>query len=148
MKNKNYIYALSNLNPTKWNGGYLMKNDGVCPVVATAEVIGRRWALIIINNLMDGPLGFNELKRRINGVSSKTLSMGLVYLADEGIVARTVHSNSPIRVEYSLTQKGLDLKHLIEEMRGWGERWLLQPKKRSRQGARTLKSAPHIPAYS
>ncbi|MFQ5815768.1 MAG: winged helix-turn-helix transcriptional regulator [Candidatus Hydrothermarchaeaceae archaeon] len=102
-----------------------MKNEGLCPVVTTAKIIGKRWALIIRHNLLDNPLGFNELKRRVDGISSKTLSTSLSYLVEKGIVARSVHTNSPIRVEYSLTQKGMDLKPLIEDMRYWGEKWLL-----------------------
>ncbi len=126
-----------------------MNRDGICPVVATAEIIGRRWALIIIHNLSDDPLGFNELKRRIDGISSKTLSNSLAYLAEEGIVARAVHSNSPIRVEYSLTQKGLDMKQLIGDMREWGEKWLLQPKKcEQAERKKKLRIAPRISAYS
>lgn len=105
-----------------------MMRKEICPVVGTAEIISKRWVLIIIHNLTQGPLGFNDLKKRIGEISSKTLSTSLAYLAEEGIVARTVHSNSPIRVEYSLTQKGSDLEHLIEAMRGWGEKWLVHPK--------------------
>jgi len=59
----------------------------------------------------------------MNGVSSKTLSGSLSYLADQDIVNRKVYQNSPIRVEYSLTEKGMGMKGLIEEMRHWGEIW-------------------------
>ncbi len=126
-----------------------MAFDGICPVVATAEIISKRWALIIVNNLTEGPLGFNELKRCTGDISSKTLSTSLAYLAEEGIVARTVHSNSPIRVEYSLTQKGSDLEYLIEAMRGWGEKWLVHPEKDAAcERKKGIKSALHIPEYS
>lgn len=103
-----------------------MPKNTFCPVSATADIVGRKWALIVIYNLMDTSLGFNELKRRINTVSSKTLSNSLAYLAKEGIVERTVHQNSPIRVEYSVTPKGREMKDLIKEMKAWGETWLKQ----------------------
>jgi DNA-binding HxlR family transcriptional regulator len=101
-----------------------MSENGFCPVVATADIVGRKWALIAIHNLLESPLGFNELKRSINGVSSKTLSNSLTYLTKEGIVSRKVHQNSPIRVEYTLTQKGREMKGLIGEMKRWGQLWL------------------------
>lgn len=124
-----------------------MSNNGICPVVGTADIIGKRWALIIIHNLTEGALGFNDLKRRIGDISSKTLSTSLAYLAEEGIVARTVHSNSPIRVEYSLTEKGSDLEYLIEAMRGWGEKWLVHPDKNAAcERKKRIKSAPRITA--
>jgi DNA-binding HxlR family transcriptional regulator len=109
-----------------------MSENGFCPVAATADIVGRKWALIAIHNLLESPLGFNELKRSINGVSSKTLSNSLTYLTKEGIVSRKVHQNSPIRVEYTLTirveytltQKGREMKGLIGEMKRWGQLWL------------------------
>ncbi|MFQ5887793.1 MAG: winged helix-turn-helix transcriptional regulator, partial [Candidatus Hydrothermarchaeales archaeon] len=78
-----------------------MTSGGFCPVAGTADIVGRKWALIVIHNLLEASLGFNELKRRIEGISSKTLSNSLAYLTMEGIVKRKVHQNSPIRVEYS-----------------------------------------------
>jgi DNA-binding HxlR family transcriptional regulator len=102
-----------------------MSSRDFCPVAETADIVGRKWALIVIHNLLEAPKGFNELKRRMNGVSSKTLSNSLNYLSLEGLVERKVYQNSPIRVEYSLTQKGREMKGLIDEMRRWGETWLV-----------------------
>ncbi len=101
-----------------------MNNSAFCPVASAAQIIGRKWALIVIHNLLDGPLGFNELKRRIPGVSSKMLSNSLTLLSKQEIVERQVYQNSPIRVEYSLTQKGLEMKGILHEMKSWGEGWL------------------------
>ena len=95
-----------------------------CPVAGAAEIISRKWALIVIHTLLEGPLGFNELKRGIDGLSSKTLSNSLSYLSDEGIIDRRVFQNSPIRVEYSLTDKGEALNPLLTEMRQWGTTWI------------------------
>lgn len=101
-----------------------MKKE-LCPVIETAKLVGKRWSLILIYNLMDGPKRFNELLRVTEGISSKSLSQNLSGLVEEKLVKRKVYSSSPIRVEYSLTEKGRDLKGLIEAMRIWGERWLI-----------------------
>jgi DNA-binding HxlR family transcriptional regulator len=101
-----------------------MASNGFCPVAAAADIVGRKWALLVIHNLLEKPLGFNELKRGMNGVSSKTLSNSLSFLTAEKIVERTVHQNSPIRVEYSLTDKGKEMEGMMEEMRKWGGTWL------------------------
>jgi DNA-binding HxlR family transcriptional regulator len=95
-----------------------------CPVAAAADIVGRKWALIAIHNLLEGPLGFNELKRCMKGISSKALSHSLTYLTEEGIIERSVYQNSPIRVEYSLTRKGKEMEGFLNEMRRWGETWL------------------------
>ncbi len=101
-----------------------MKTEGFCSVAETIKLIGKKWKLMIIYNLMDGGKGFNELKANMNGISSKTLSQGLSDLRSTGIVARKVHPKPPIRVEYSLTEMGRDLGELIENMRSWGSKWL------------------------
>lgn len=104
-----------------------MDTRGLCPVIGTITIIGKKWPLIIVHSLTDGPKRFNELKRSMNGVSSKTLSMNLAGLVEEEIIARRVYSESPIRVEYSLTEKGEDLKELLQFMTRWGEKWLVEP---------------------
>lgn len=103
-------------------------NETFCPVAEASSIVGRKWVIIVIHNLLEEPLGFNELKKRISGISSKTLSMSLSYLTETQIIDRTVHSNSPIRVEYRLTEKGLDMKNMLDEMKQWSSRWLA-PKK-------------------
>ncbi|MFQ5815071.1 MAG: winged helix-turn-helix transcriptional regulator [Candidatus Hydrothermarchaeaceae archaeon] len=96
----------------------------VCPVRGTVNIIGKKWSLMTIYNLSDGSKGFNELLRSANGISSKTLSTTLSKLREEGIVDRRVQSDSPIRVEYSLTEKGKDLQELVDCMKQWGKKWL------------------------
>jgi len=73
---------------------------------------------------MGGPKRFNELSRII-GISSKSLSQCLHELVEAGLVERKVYISSPIRVEYTLTEKGRGLEGLIEAMRKWGERFLV-----------------------
>ena len=95
----------------------------LCPVNETIKIIGKKWYLIILHELTKGPRGFNELRRNVRGISAKVLSESLQHLEKKALVARRVHSDSPIRVEYSLTQKGAELEGLFDDMKAWGEKW-------------------------
>ena len=97
----------------------------LCPVTETAKIIGKKWYLIILHELTRQPMGFNELKRAVRGISAKVLSENLQELEEKGLCVRTVHSESPIRVEYSLTDKGRELDGIFASMRVWGERWAI-----------------------
>jgi DNA-binding HxlR family transcriptional regulator len=96
-----------------------------CPVTETARIIGKKWYLIILHELQDGPHGFNDLKRAVRGISAKVLSENLTELEQSGLLTRTVYSESPIRVEYALTDKGRELDGVFQAMRTWGEKWAI-----------------------
>jgi len=96
----------------------------ICHVTETIKLIGKKWNLLILKNLCEKPASFNELKRNLSGISSKTLSESLTYLGREGLIVRDVKVNSPIRVEYSLTKKANGLKPVLEDMGRWGKKWL------------------------
>lgn len=95
----------------------------LCPVRESAKILGKKWHLVIVHRLLDKPMGFNELKSAVGEVSAKILSQSLSDLQENDIVNRTVHSESPVRVEYSLTEKGQDLRDVLENLYGWGRRW-------------------------
>lgn len=95
----------------------------LCPVTETIKIIGKKWYLIILHELTRGPRGFNELRRNVRGISAKVLSESLQHLEHRKLVTRTIHSESPIRVEYALTQKGAELEELFDDMKAWGEKW-------------------------
>lgn len=97
----------------------------LCPVTETAKLIGKKWYLIILHELTRTPMGFNELKRSVRGISAKVLSENLSELESRGLVNRVVYSESPIRVEYSLTDKGRELDGIFASMRVWGEKWAI-----------------------
>lgn len=97
-----------------------------CPIVATLKVLGDDWNMIAIRYLHDRPMKFNELKREIGDISSKTLSRTLKHLATESLVRRRVLDTSPVSVEYSLTQRGKELSDSLMDFRKWGEKWLLK----------------------
>lgn len=101
-----------------------MAIDSSCPVCRTAEVVCGKWTLLLVRDLAEGRSRFCELERSLVGISPRTLSLRLRALEDEGIVERHTFSEVPPRVEYALTEKGLALVPLIEDMRAYGERWL------------------------
>jgi len=84
------------------------------------ELLGRKWHLRIVYHLLeDGPLGFSALKDRLDGVSSKMLSESLSSLEDDSLVDRNIVSDQPVRVEYSLTERGAALERVVEELLRW-----------------------------
>ena len=97
-----------------------------CPVATTVALIGSKWKLLILRNLMARPWRFNELKKDLNGVSQKVLTDSLRSLEEDGIVTRTIYPEVPPRVEYSLTPLGRSLKPIMDAMRVWGEQYKQQ----------------------
>lgn len=97
----------------------------LCPVTETAKIIGKKWYLIILHELTRTPMGFNDLKRAVRGISAKVLSENLAELEARGLLSRSVYSDSPMRVEYALTDKGRELDGIFLSMRVWGERWAI-----------------------
>jgi DNA-binding HxlR family transcriptional regulator len=98
--------------------------DPTCPVCRTAEIVCGKWTLLLIRDLAAGRTRFCELERSLEGISPRTLSLRLRALEEEGIVARQTFSEVPPRVEYALTEKGVALLPIVEDMRSYGERWL------------------------
>ena len=99
--------------------------DDWCELTCAAEVVSKKWHPVIVHRLLEnGPLGFNRLKEEVDGISSTVLSNSLEDLEDNGIVDRTIVSEKPFRVEYSLTAAGEDLEPVIAALREWGERHL------------------------
>src|SRR3954463_15405977 len=97
-----------------------------CPVCRTADIISGKWTLLLIRDLAEGSCRFCELERSLEGISPRTLSLRLRALEDNGIVDRRTYPEVPPRVEYGLTEKGQALVPLIEDMRAYGRRWLLE----------------------
>jgi DNA-binding HxlR family transcriptional regulator len=98
--------------------------NGVCPHFhAAIELIGKRWTGAIISALTDGPLRFGELARAVPGLSDRLLSQRLRELEEEGLVEREVEAGTPVRVTYSLTEKGAELRPAITELKQWAKRW-------------------------
>lgn len=96
-----------------------------CPAEKTIALIGNKWTLLIIKELMiaDKPLRYNELAKALKKISSRTLSNRLRDLVNYGIIEKNIIDDAPIKVEYSLTEKGKDLYKVKEHMAEWSERW-------------------------
>lgn len=85
------------------------------------EIVGRKWHPILLYHLLvEGPLGFSELKERSDSISSKMLSESLTDLQDRGLISRRLLSDQPVRVEYTVTERGGSLEPLVREMVRWG----------------------------
>jgi len=103
-----------------------------CPVTTTASLIGKKWHPVIIHRLLEhGPSGFNELKKAVDGISSKVLSDSLEDLEEKQLVDREIVSEKPVRVQYSLTVHGESLRPVIESMRDWGLDHLVEAEDRT-----------------
>ena len=91
-----------------------------CPVATTVEVIGSKWKLLILRNLLVRPWRFNELKKSLDGISQKVLTDALRALESDGIVIRTVYPEVPPRVEYALSETRESLRPVLKSMENWG----------------------------
>ena len=92
-----------------------------CPVATTVQLIGNKWKLLIIRNLLTRPWRFNEMLRSIPGISQKVLTDNLRALETDGIIIRTVYPEVPPRVEYSLSELGDSMRPIIQAMEAWGK---------------------------
>ena len=92
-----------------------------CPVETTLTLIGDKWKVLILRDLMPGTKRFGELKKSIGAVSQKVLTAQLRAMEESGLVHREVYAEVPPRVEYSLTELGKSLKPILDFLRAWGE---------------------------
>jgi DNA-binding HxlR family transcriptional regulator len=88
------------------------------------ELIGKRWTGAILMVLMDGPLRFSEIKQLVPDLSDRLLSERMKELEGEGMVARRVIDDTPVRVQYALTDKGQALEPVIRSLKSWARSWL------------------------
>ncbi len=91
-----------------------------CPVATTVSLIGSKWKLLIIRNLLVRPWRFNELQRSLEGISQKVLTDSLRSLEEDGIITRTVFPEVPPHVEYALSELGESMRPIIKSMEAWG----------------------------
>jgi DNA-binding HxlR family transcriptional regulator len=91
-----------------------------CPVATTVWMIGNKWKLLILRNLLVGPNRFNELRKTISGISQKVLTDNLRSMEQDGIITRTVYPEVPPRVEYALSELGDTMRPIIMAMAQWG----------------------------
>ncbi len=91
-----------------------------CPVATTLQLIGNKWKMLILRNLLVRPWRFNEMLRSIPGISQKVLTDNLRALENDGIITRTVFPEVPPRVEYAMSDLGESMRPIIKAMETWG----------------------------
>lgn len=119
---------------TKSKNQQILESLPACPVETTLTLIGNKWEVLILRDLMDGTKRFGELRRSIGSISQKVLTSQLRQMEAAGLVHREVYAEVPPRVEYSLTPLGKSLKPVLDALRGWGENYKAQlaaPKRRA-----------------
>ncbi len=98
----------------------------VCSIAGSLEVIGERWSLLIIRDILRGNRRFDQLQESL-GIARNVLTARLSRLSEAGIVERRVYQERPLRHEYFLTEKGLDLWPVLVALVGWGDKHASQP---------------------
>ena len=99
----------------------LKKELPACPVETTLTLIGDKWKVLILRDLMPGKKRFGQLKKSVGNISRKVLTAQLRAMEESGLVHRKVYAEVPPRVEYSLTALGQSLKPILDAMWAWGE---------------------------
>lgn len=94
-----------------------------CPVETTLTLIGDKWKVLILRDLLSGTKRFGELKRSVGSVSQKVLTAQLRDMEESGLINRKVYAEVPPKVEYSLTPLGQSLKPILDSMQNWGEEY-------------------------
>lgn len=102
-----------------------MDYSSMCPrYEAAMELLGKKWTGLIIRVLLGGPRRFKDIKEQIPEMSDRVLSERMKELEDAQILVRNVYPETPVRIEYELTERGKSLEPVIKEIQQWGEKWL------------------------
>ena len=94
-----------------------------CPVATTINLIGNKWKLLIIRDLISSTIRFGELRKNLEGISQRVLTQNLRELENDGLIKRKVYAEVPPRVEYSLNELGRSLLPIISTMADWGNNY-------------------------
>lgn len=101
-----------------------MEKYNLCPKFEEAfELLGKRWTGLIIRVLLNGEKRFTDISSVIPNMSARMLTERFKELEEQGIVLRTVYPETPVRIEYELTEKGKELAKVMEEIQNWAEKW-------------------------
>ncbi|MBA2937247.1 helix-turn-helix transcriptional regulator [Paenibacillus sp. CGMCC 1.16610] len=95
-------------------------SSNICEVL---QILGAKWAFLVLNELLRGPQRFNQLQRNTAVIKTQSLTDTLRHLEQNGLVLRQVFPTVPVTVEYSLTEKGSDFQTALKEMNKWVEKW-------------------------
>ncbi len=108
------------------------KTQDACPVARSLDVIGDRWTVLVLRDLILGRGKFKDLLASLQGISPNLLAQRLKLLEEQGIVERVFYSDHPPRAEYCLTEKGKELIPILRAMAEWGYKYELDDEKRAR----------------
>ena len=97
------------------------------------QLLGKRWTGLILDTMLEGPQRFCEMTATVEGLSDRVLSDRLRELEGEGVVERVVYPQIPVRVEYRLTEKGRDLRPVVQAIHDWAEKWIPQPEAQAKE---------------
>lgn len=102
-----------------------MEDHKMCPKFEDAfELLGKRWTGLIIRSLLNGEKRFSDISAAIPNMSAKMLTERFKELEEQRIISRTVYPETPVRIEYELTEKGRDLSTVMDEIQNWAEKWI------------------------
>ncbi|WP_018752286.1 winged helix-turn-helix transcriptional regulator [Paenibacillus sanguinis] len=102
-----------------------MNTSSMCPRFEKAvELLSKRWTTFIVYKLLDGPKRFIEIENSLSNLSGKMLSERLKELEEEGVIQRIVYPEKPVRIEYSLTSRGMALAPVFAEIQDWATEWI------------------------
>ena len=107
------------MSPGKKNGFVMCDESNCAPIREILDRVGDKWSIYIIAVLYDGALRFNEIKREVDGISQRMLTLTLRSLERDGLLTRTVSGAAPVRVEYELTPVGRSLRAPIVQLIEW-----------------------------
>ena len=97
------------------------------------QLLGKRWTGLILDTMLEGPQRFCEMTSIVEGLSDRVLSDRLRELESEGVVERVVYPQIPVRVEYRLTEKGRDLRPVVQAIHEWAEKWIFLPESQTEE---------------
>ena len=96
---------------------YMQKNTIRCPINNTFQIIGKKFTVLILRNMIYlNQIRFNKLLNSVEGINAKTLSIRLKEMEKDGLIRRRIYNESPIRIEYEMTEKGMALEPILEQM--------------------------------
>ena len=119
-----YLKLALNFNLLKEAASMMTKVElPECPEATTVQLIGSKWKLLIMRNLLARPWRFNELKKSLEGISQKVLTDSLRSMEEDGLITRTVYPEVPPRVEYALSELGESMRPILDAMEEWGDNY-------------------------
>ncbi|HEM5172799.1 TPA: helix-turn-helix transcriptional regulator [Streptococcus suis] len=95
-----------------------------CPFVTTQSVLSGKWSILLLHHIEEGPIRFNEMHRRLTGISQATLTKQLRQLEEDGLITRKVYAQVPPKVEYELSEIGQEFKLVLEQIEVFGDKYI------------------------